>query len=396
MKSVRDFDVSGKKVMVRVDYNVPMDDHGNITDDNRIRATLPLIGYLIEKKAAIILISHMGRPDGGPVPALSLAPVAQCLGTLAGHEVLFAPDCLGRDVEAKVAALAPGQILLLENLRFHKGEKKNDPDFAKALADLCDIYVNEAFAVSHRKEASVVGIPSFAKSCAPGFLLEKEMQSYRDAMENPRHPLAAVIGGAKVSSKLNALLNMLNVVDSLIIGGAMANTFLKSKGINIGASMVEDDLLDAARDILAKAEKRGIPLLLPVDLIFASALDGGAERRTVKIGKEDVPDGWMALDIGEDTMKLFSDEIKKAGTIVWNGPMGVFEMEAFCEGTMAVARAVAGADGAFSIVGGGDTALAAKVCGVADRVGYISTGGGAFLHLMEGKELPGVAALEYM
>lgn len=424
MKSVRDINVSGKRVMVRVDYNLPMDVDLHITDDNRIRQTLPLIKYLLENKAKIILISHMGRPKGKVVPSLSLKPAAIRLSQLLVESVQigesvqrptvnFISDCIGSEVEKNVSDLKDNEILLLENLRFHDGEKTSDPDFVRQLASLCDVYVNDAFAVSHRKEASVTALPIIVKESAAGFLLEKELSCYRNAIQNPLRPLVAVIGGAKVSSKLAALENMLNCVDTLIIGGAMANTFLKSQGIDTGASVVEEELVETAARIIKEAKDKGIKLQLPVDLVMASAFDKDAEKMTVSIAEnssltgdsnisanEDgqplepcrITEGWMALDIGEKSAKLFADLIASAKTVVWNGPMGVFEMERFCDGTRKVAQAIAGSE-AFSVVGGGDTGLAAKVCGVEDKVSYISTGGGAFLHLMEGKELPGVQAL---
>jgi len=391
MKSVRDIDVQGKKVFVRVDYNLPMDEEGNITDDNRIRATLDLIEYLIAQNARIILASHLGRPDGIKDEKFSLLPAARRLAEILDRKVLFAEDCIGEKVEHQVASLGKGQILMLENLRFHKGEKKNDPVFAKKLADLCDIYVNDAFAVSHRTQASITGITQFVSIACSGFLLEKEVQSYRDSVEHPKRPLIAVIGGAKVSSKLAALENMLNFVDQLIIGGAMANTFLKAKGVDTQGSMIEVDLLETAITILEKAKQKNIELLLPNDLVVADRFHKDAETKTVLV--DEIPPGWMGLDIGPETANRYALAIQKAGTIVWNGPMGVFEMEKFAVGTQTVADAIARSN-AFSVVGGGDTGLAAKLCGVADKVSYISTGGGAFLEMMEGKKLPGVAVLE--
>ncbi|MCG8563477.1 MAG: phosphoglycerate kinase [Desulfobacterales bacterium] len=390
MRSVRDLAVEGKKVFVRVDYNLPMDEDGNITDDNRIVATLDLIDYLVEKKARIILASHLGRPKNGPEEKFSLAPAAQRLSQLINRPVAFAGDCIGAGVEARVESLGDGEILLLENLRFHGAEKKNDPAFAKALAGLCDIYVNNAFAVSHRDQASVTGITEYAAQSAAGFLLEKEVNSYYDSVENPKRPLVAVIGGAKVSSKLAALENMLNFVDKLIIGGAMANTFLASRGMDPKGSMVEADLFATASQILNTAEEKGIQVLLPTDLRVADQFAEDAQTRDVSL--DQVPDNWMALDIGPQTAQAYALALKDAATIVWNGPMGVFELEAFKAGTQVVADAIAASDG-YSIVGGGDTGLAAKRCNIADKVSYISTGGGAFLHMMEGKKLPGAKVL---
>lgn len=391
MKSIREIDVASRRIFVRVDYNVPFDDNLNITDDNRIKATLDLIQYLLEKKAKIIIASHLGRPDGKRVPSLSLAPVCERLSQLLDQPVLFSDDCIGETVTRKVNQMQDGQILLLENLRFHAAEKKNEDEFSKSLANLCDVYVNNAFAVSHRDQASVTGIPKFAPESGAGFLLEKEIQSYYDSVENPKRPLVAIIGGAKVSSKLAALENMLKFVDKLIIGGAMANTFLNSMGVDTKGSMIETDLLQTAAGIVQKAKAKGIDFLLPKDLVCAETFDKDAAIKEVSL--EEIPDQWMALDIGPKTASEYAGAIKNAGTIVWNGPMGVFEMEQFMAGTRCVAEAIA-ASAAFSIVGGGDTGLAAKKCHVADKVSYVSTGGGAFLHLMEGKKLPGVVALE--
>ncbi len=391
MKSVRDLELAGKRVLVRVDYNLPLDEHQTITDDNRIKATLPLIRYLLEKNGRIILISHMGRPGGKRLPELSLAPAAKRLGELLGQPVAFVNDCIGPEVKRVVENLAPGDIVLLENLRFHGDEKSNSPEFARELASLCDCFVNEAFAVSHRTQASVVGIPRLVKDSAAGFLLEKEIACYRNSVEAPHRPLTAIVGGAKVSSKLGTLENLLNHVDTLIIGGAMANTFLKSQGIDVGGSLVEEELVTIASDILKKAVAKKVQCLLPIDLVVAETFHKDADKKTVSV--DNIPAGWMAMDIGPDTIDLFSRAVESSGTIVWNGPMGVFEMERFRDGTCGVARAVA-LSRAFSVVGGGDTGLAVNVCQVAPEMDYISTGGGAFLHLMEGRALPGVMALE--
>ena len=390
MKRVKDIHVTSKTVFVRVDYNVPLDDRLNITDDNRIQSTLSLIRYLMENKAKIILASHLGRPKGKRDMKYSLAPVSKRLSELLGKKVLFAEDCIGDAVMGQVSRLKEGEILLLENLRFHMEEEKNNEEFAKALARLCDVYINEAFAVSHRDQASVTGIPKFAKESGAGFLLEKEVKSYYDSVEKPKRPFVAVIGGSKVSSKLAALENMLKFVDKLIIGGAMANTFLKSQGVDTKGSMIEEDLLVTARQIIQKAAEKGVGLLLPSDLICAEKFDKDAQFKTVPI--HEIPDNWMALDIGPKTALNYAKAVSDARTIVWNGPMGVFEMDPFMSGTQAVADAIASSK-AFSVVGGGDTGLAAKKCRIEDKVSYISTGGGAFLHMMEGKILPGVAAL---
>ena len=391
MRSVKNINLLGKRVMVRVDYNLPIDDNQNITDDNRIKATLPLINYLIEKDAKIILASHMGRPKGKKVAKLSLKPAAKRLSKLLSKNIGFIDDCIGQNVQEKVTTLKNGEILLLENLRFYNQEKTNDLDFAKKLSLLCDVYINDAFAVSHRNHASVAGIVQFVPKSALGFLLEKELKNYQNFIENPKRPLLAIIGGLKVSSKLEALKNMLNYIDKLIIGGAMANTFLKSQGINTGRSIVEDNLVETAAEILQQAKKREIGIFLPLDFVIADSFDKNAQTKNVSI--HNIPKSWMGLDIGIETCISFAKEIKKSKTILWNGPMGVFEMEKFKSGTQAVADAIVESD-AFSVVGGGETALAAKICNVDKKVDYISTGGGAFLYLMEGKELPAVTALK--
>lgn len=391
MKSITQIAVKSKRVFVRVDYNVPFDAQLQITDDNRILATLDLVRYLMDQGAKIILASHLGRPKSKSDTQFSLRPVAQRLSQLIDKEVLFVDDCIGGTVSKMVGQLSDGQILLLENLRFHQEEKQNNDAFSQQLAGLCDVYVNNAFAVSHRDQASITGIPKFVPEAVSGFLLEKEVQSYHQCVDAPKRPLVAIIGGAKVSSKLAALENMLTIVDKLIIGGAMANTFLKARGHDTKGSMIEEDLLKTAKNIMEKAVQKNVDLLLPQDLLCADRFDKDAMTKAT--GLDDMPDQWMALDIGPKTAQMFSKAVSEAGTIVWNGPMGVFEIQAFKAGTQQVADAVA-ASSAFSIVGGGDTVLAAKRCNIADQVGYISTGGGAFLHLMEGKELPGVTALK--
>ncbi|OQY00686.1 MAG: phosphoglycerate kinase [Desulfobacteraceae bacterium 4572_130] len=391
MHSVENINLFGKRIMVRVDYNLPMDDNQKITDDNRIKATLPLINYLIKKQAKIILMSHMGRPKGKKVVELSLKPVAIRLSKLLNKDVGFIDDCIGENVQEKVGTLKKGEILLLENLRFYNQEKINDLDFAKQLSLLCDVYINDAFAVSHRSHASVVGIVKFVPESTMGFLLEKELKNYQNFIKDPERPLLAIIGGLKISTKLEALKNMLNYVDKLIIGGAMANTFLKSQGINTGRSIVEDDLVETAAEILKKAKEKQINIFLPCDFVVADTFSKDAQTKNVSI--HNIPDAWMGLDIGIETCIAFTKEIKKAKTIVWNGPMGVFEMKKFKTGTQAVADAIVESS-ASSVVGGGETALAAKICNVDKKVDYISTGGGAFLYLMEGKELPAVIALE--
>ncbi|MCL7486896.1 MAG: phosphoglycerate kinase [Desulfobulbaceae bacterium] len=391
MKSIRELDIEGKKILIRVDFNVPMDDTGSITDDIRIRMVLPTIKYALEKNARVVLCSHMGRPKGKKVAEFSLAPVAEALAAMLGKPVAMAPDCIGPEVEAVVDRMQDGDIVLLENLRFHEGEQANDPEFARGLAALVDVYVNDAFAVSHRAHASVEAVTAHFAIKSAGFLLEKEMDYFHRSMDEPVRPLVAIIGGAKVSSKLGALENMLDRVDRLLIGGAMANTFLKSQGYAVGASKVEDELLDDASRMLVKAREKGVKVYLPVDVIAADRFAPDAVSKQVTV--QDIPDGWMALDIGPATVLLFTEALSDAKTIVWNGPMGAFEMDAFAMGTMALARVV-GSSHALSITGGGDSNAAVKQSGEAGNITYMSTGGGAFLELMEGKTLPGVAALE--
>lgn len=389
-KTVRDLDVAGKKVLVRVDFNVPLNDKGEITDDTRITASLPTIQYLLEQKAAVILMAHLGRPKGQVKPELSLAPVAKHLGKLLGKKILFAPDCVGEAAQAAASKLKPGHILLLENLRFHKEEEKNDMEFAEKLASLADLYVNDGFGVSHRAHASVEGVTHFLPAAA-GFLLEKEIQYVGQAVTNPLHPFVAIIGGAKVSDKIGAISNLLDKVDTLLIGGGMANTFLAAQGYKMGKSLVEEDKLDLAKELLAKAKKNKVNMLLPTDLVMAAAFAPDAEHVTEKV--KNLNQAYMALDIGAETSKAYAEALADAKMIVWNGPMGVFEMDAFCKGTEAVAKAVAKSR-ATSIVGGGDSVAAIEKLGLAKRITHISTGGGASLEYLEGKVLPGVAALD--
>lgn len=389
-KTVRDLDVAGKKVLVRVDFNVPLNDKGEITDDSRITASLPTIQYLLEQKAAVILMAHLGRPKGQVKPELSLAPVAKHLGKLLGKKILFAPDCVGEAAQAAASKLKPGHILLLENLRFHKEEEKNDMEFAEKLASLADLYVNDGFGVSHRAHASVEGVTHFLPAAA-GFLLEKEIQYVGQAVTNPLHPFVAIIGGAKVSDKIGVISNLLDKVDTLLIGGGMANTFLAAQGYKMGKSLVEEDKLDLAKELLAKAKKNKVNMLLPTDLVMAAAFAPDAEHVTEKV--KNLNQAYMALDIGAETSKAYAEALADAKMIVWNGPMGVFEMDAFCKGTEAVAKAVAKSR-ATSIVGGGDSVAAIEKLGLAKRITHISTGGGASLEYLEGKVLPGVAALD--
>jgi phosphoglycerate kinase len=391
MKTIKDIDISGKRVFFRVDFNVPMDEHQNITDDSRIRAVLPTLEYALDHNSKLIIASHMGRPKGKPVPELSLSPAAKRLGRLLKKEVVMATDCIGSEVKTFVNKMKTGDVVLLENLRFHPEEKENDDEFAKALAELCEVYINDAFAVSHRAHASVVAITKYAPESGAGFLLQKELNYFKRAMADPQRPVVAIIGGAKVSSKLGALENILHHVDKIIIGGAMANTFLKSAGHELGKSKIEIDLIEFAAAIIRKAAESGIKFYLPVDAVVASRFDARAEIKIVPI--QEIPSEWMIMDIGPATSRLYAEVLYDAKTIIWNGPMGVFEMDAFSRGTFAMANSVANSY-ALSIVGGGDTDVAVHESGETDRITYISTGGGAFLALLEGKILPAVAALE--
>ena len=390
-KSMDQVEIAGKKLFLRVDFNVPIDKNGNITDDTRIQATLPTINYALSKNARTILASHLGRPKGKPDAQYSLAPVARKLGQLLKKEVKLAPDCIGPEVEKMAAALKPGDVLLLENLRFHPEEEKNAPDFCQSLARLADVYINDAFAVSHRAHASVEGVTKFFKERAAGFLMKGELHYLGQVMENPARPLVAVIGGAKVSGKLEVLQNLTPRVDKLIIGGGMAFTFLKSTGLNVGKSLVEEELLKTAQEILGNADKKGKKVYLPVDCVVADKMDPSAKTQIVPVEK--IPADWMGLDIGPATIKQFGEALKGAKTVLWNGPMGVFEMEPFSRGTMEVARSIVNS-GAVSVVGGGDTDTAVHKSGQAEKISYISTAGGAFLELLEGKKLPGVEALK--
>ncbi len=391
MKSVKDLPLAGKRVLVRVDFNVPMDEQGVITDDIRIREALPTLEYVRGQQGKLIICSHRGRPQGEKNPLFSLAPVARHLGALLDCPVEMADDCIGETVEQQADRLGSGEVLMLENLRFYQEETDNDPVFSDKLAGLAEVYVNDAFAVSHRAHASVAGVAERIDCRGAGFLLQKEIDYFHQAMDNPIRPLAAIVGGAKVSSKLGALENMLARVDKMIIGGAMANTFLKAIGCSVGASLVEDDLLDAARTLLQRAEQQGVKLFLPVDLVVAQSFAGDAVAKQVTC--LEIPDGWMALDIGPATSTYFQEALADVRTIVWNGPMGAFEMDSFARGTMALCHAVASSH-ALSIIGGGDSNAAVKKAGVSNNISYMSTGGGAFLQLMEGKPLPGVDALK--
>ena len=389
-KTVRDIDVSGKKVLLRCDFNVPQDKAtGKITDDKRIVAALPTIRYLLEQGAAVIACSHLGKPKGEVRPELSLAPVAERLSQLLGQEVIFARDIVGEDARTKAAVLQPGQIMLLENLRFDKGEEKNDPAFAKQLADLAEIYVSDAFGTVHRAHASTAGVAAYLPAVS-GFLIAKELEVMGGALADPRRPLVAILGGAKVSSKIGVINNLLDIADTIIVGGGMTYTFVKAMGGSVGTSLLEADWLDYCKEMMEKARAKGVKLLLPTDTLCAAEFSADAKPVLVETMK--IPEDMMGMDIGPKTIELYTQAVQGAGTVIWNGPMGVFEFPAFAEGTRAVAEALAGTD-AITIVGGGDSAAAVAQLGYADKMTHISTGGGASLEFLEGKELPGVACL---
>ena len=389
-KTVKDVDVRSKRVLVRVDYNVPLDANGNVSDDKRITASLPTINYLLEQGARIILCSHLGRPKGEVKKEFSLAPVAKRLKELLPNvNIYFASDCIGEEAERKAAALKDGEILLLENLRFHKEEEKNDPEFAKKLASLAEIYVSDAFGTVHRAHASTAGVAAYLPAVA-GFLIGKELSIMGGALENPERPFVAILGGAKVADKIGVITNLLNKCDTLLIGGGMAYTFFKAMGYEIGDSLLDAESIDLAKQLMETAKEKGVKLLLPVDTVVAKAFAADAEHMIVSANA--IPAGWQGLDIGEKTRELFAAEIKNAKTFIWNGPMGVFEFPEFAKGTEAVAKACAECGGT-TIIGGGDSASAVKKLGYADKMTHISTGGGASLEFLEGKVLPGVAAL---
>jgi phosphoglycerate kinase len=388
-RTIEDVDIKGKKVFIRADFNVPLDDNLKITDDRRIRSTLPTINYAIDEGAKVILCSHLGRPKGKLDPRFSLAPVAKRLQRLLNKEVSFAADCVGGQVEEVVSKMKPGDVLLLENLRFHPGEEKNDQEFARALANLGDVYVNDAFGAAHRAHASTVGVTKFLPAVA-GFLLKKEIEYLKGAIDNPIKPFVALLGGAKVSGKIGVLERLAGKVDKVIVGGGMAFTFIKAMGYEIGDSLVEDEMIETAQKIRRKLKETAIKFYLPVDCVIAQNTEPGAVIKIVTT--LEIPKGWKALDIGPASVKLFSEAIQDAKTVLWNGPMGVFEADAFSRGTFDIAHAVADAY-ALTIVGGGDTDLAVHRAGVSDSISFISTGGGASLQLLEGKELPGIAAL---
>ncbi|MBU6185334.1 MAG: phosphoglycerate kinase [Synechococcales bacterium] len=387
-------DLSGKRVLVRVDFNVPVDDQNQITDDTRIRAALPTIQELAAKGAKVILTSHFGRPKGTVAEKYRLTPVAERLSQLLGQSVSKPSDCIGPEVDAAVAALEPGQVILLENVRFHSEEEKNDPEFAQKLASVADLYVNDAFGTAHRAHASTEGVTRYLRPSVAGFLIEKELQYLQNAIENPQRPLAAIVGGSKVSSKIGVIETLLDKVDKLIIGGGMIFTFYKARGLSVGKSLVEDDKLELAQKLEAKAAEKGVDLLLPTDVVVADKFDKDANSQTVSI--DGIPDGWMGLDIGPDSIQTFQTALSTCRSVIWNGPMGVFEFDRFAIGTEAIARTLADltSSGVITIIGGGDSVAAVEKVGVAEQMSHISTGGGASLELLEGKILPGIAALD--
>jgi phosphoglycerate kinase len=388
--TVEDVPLTGKRVFLRVDFNVPLDDHGNITDDVRIRSALPTINYLIDENCRVVVASHLGRPGGEVNRKFSMATVRKRLERLLNKKVLFVGDCVGEKVGQAVSEMGPGQILMLENLRFHKGEKKNDEAFARELAGHCEVYVNDAFGAAHRAHASIDAITRFIPTAVAGFLMKKEIEYFDRVSADPVRPVAAIMGGAKVSDKIGVINNLIRKVEKVLIGGGMMFTFLKAKGYEIGNSIVENEMLDVAREIMDKARKNKVKFYLPVDCVVAEKVDASAEIRIVPV--QEIPEGWSGLDIGPATMRLFAEALQNARTILWNGPMGLFEIESFSRGTFFMAHTVADSY-ALTIVGGGDTDVAVHRAGESSNISYISTGGGAFLQLMEGKELPGIAAL---
>jgi len=389
-KSVEDIELKGKKVIVRVDFNVPLDKEGNITDDTRIRAALPTINYILEKGATVILMSHLGRPKGEVREDMRLAPVAKRLGELLGKEVVMCRDCVGEETRKIISGMQTGDIALLENLRFHKQEEENDPDFAKELAYYADVYVNDAFGTAHRAHASTEGIAKFIPAVA-GFLMEKEIEFLGKLLYQPEKPYIAIIGGAKVSTKIGVLEKLLEKVDSLLIGGGMSYTFLKAKGFEVGKSLVETDKVNMAFELIKKADERGIQLILPLDHIVAEKIEQDTKSRTVETNS--IPKDMIGVDIGPRTIKAYKKEIKRGKTVFWNGPMGVFEIEKFAKGTNQIARALT-SSGATTVVGGGDSVAALNKLGLAEKISHVSTGGGASLEFLEGKELPGIKALQ--
>ena len=389
-KTIRDIDLKGKKVLVRCDFNVPLDENQNITDNTRIVAALPTIKYLLENNCKIILCSHLGRPKGEFKPEFSLKPVAKELSRLLGKEVIMAKDVIGEDATEKAANLKEGEILLLENVRFHREETDNDPEFSKKLASMAEIYVNDAFGAAHRAHSSTVGVASYLPAVS-GFLIEKELKFLGKALNNPERPFMAILGGAKVSDKIGVIDNLLEKVDALLIGGGMAYTFFKAQGYNVGDSLCEEDKLDLAKELMQKAKDKGVKLMLPVDTKIGKEPKAGTETKTVAC--TEIPDGWEGLDIGEKTINMFKEELQKAKTVVWNGPLGLFEVDEFAVGTNEIAKVLADLD-ATTIIGGGDSAAAVRKAGLQDKMTHISTGGGASLEFLEGKKLPGIECLQ--
>jgi phosphoglycerate kinase len=393
-KSIRDLHVRGRRVLCRVDFNVPLDDAGHVTDDLRIRSALPTIEFLLAQGARLILMSHLGRPKGGPTPEFSLKPVRDVLQTLLGKPVAFTDDCIGPEAEAAALALKDGEVLLLENLRFHAGEEKNAPDFVAALARLGELYVNDAFGTAHRAHGSTEGVARALGNAAGGFLMEKELRFLSDELANPARPLVAVLGGAKVSGKIDVIENLIRKVDAILVGGGMMFTFYKAMGLEIGGSLLEADKVELAKGLIERCKAAGVELLLPVDVIVADRF--AADAATQVVDREKMPVGWLGMDIGPKSIAQFRAVLDKANTIVWNGPMGVFEMEPFSHGTLAIAKCMVERTkaGAVTIVGGGDSAAAVADAGLEEGFSHVSTGGGASLELLEGKELPGVVALD--
>ena len=391
-KTVKDIDIKGKRVLMRVDFNVPMQD-GKVTDDKRIRASLPTIQYVLAQGASLILMSHLGRPKGGPDPVFSLKPASEVLAGLLGKPVQMAPDCVGPDVEKMAKALKPGDVLMLENTRFHAGEEKNDLELAKQMAVLGDVYVNDAFGSAHRAHSSTEGVTHFIKLCAAGYLMEKEINYLSSAINNPKRPMCAILGGAKISGKIDVLENLMNIADKILIGGGMSFTFFKAMGLNIGKSILEEDKISFAKDILEKAKALKKEILFPADIIIADKFENDAVTKIVNF--DNIESEWMGMDIGPQTIKKYTKEINESATIVWNGPMGVFEMSNFSKGTFEIAKALADvtSKGAITIIGGGDSASAVAKAGLEEKVSHVSTGGGASLEFLEGKVLPGVNAL---
>lgn len=387
-------DVSGKRVLVRADFNVPLDDAGNITDDTRIRAALPTIKDLTSKGAKVILASHFGRPKGKVVESMRLTPVAKRLSEKLGQDVIKCDDCIGDEVASKIAGMENGQVALLENVRFYDGETSNDPEFAKKLAANADLYVNDAFGTAHRAHASTAGVTEYLSPAVAGSLIEKELKFLQETVDNPQRPLAAIVGGSKVSSKIGVIETLLDKVDKIFIGGGMIFTFYKARGMSVGGSLVEEDKLDLAKKLEAKAKEKGVEFLLPTDVIVADKFAADANTQTVSV--DNIPDGWMGLDIGPDSVRTFQEALADCKSVIWNGPMGVFEMEAFAKGTTGIATTLAGLTdkGCITIIGGGDSVAAVEQAGLADQMSHISTGGGASLELLEGKTLPGIAALD--